>query len=268
MNTPTMNIQTIDLVWQAGTIIRNFISKPKDIHFKGEIDLVTSADLAVEEYLKRGLAELFPDYTIVAEESADISSGKAPARAIYIDPIDGTTNFAHDFPFVAISVGAFRDGQPEWGIVYNPYNDELYHAASGQGAYLNGSAIGVSSTEVFRQSLLATGFPYSVVESPQRRRLLLDVLDRVLQGTQGVRRCGSAALDLCFVARGVLDGFYEWGLKPWDIAAGIVILQEAGGRVSDTAGRDHDLFTDGIIATNGHIHEALHQCIASATRTP
>ncbi|WP_027390213.1 inositol monophosphatase family protein [Chrysiogenes arsenatis] len=257
MNATQFTVEVVDLVWKAGAIIREQINTAKDIQYKGEIDLVTSTDLAVEAFLKEGLAKLFPDYTLVAEESADISSGKVPAKAIYIDPIDGTTNFAHDFPFVAISVGAYRDGQGEWGIVYNPYSDELYHAVAQQGAYLNGNAIQISHTDSLRQSLLATGFPYSVAGNPAHRRQMLDVLDRVLEQTQGMRRCGSASLDLCFVARGILDGFYEWGLKPWDIAAGALILQEAGGSVTDMRRQTHDMFADGIVATNGRIHEQL-----------
>ncbi|MBB5021011.1 inositol monophosphatase family protein [Desulfurispira natronophila] len=251
-----LGIQTIDLIWQAGHIIRQYTGANKDIRHKSERDLVTAADLAVEQFLVEHLSALYPEYTLVAEESAVISNNAIPQRALYIDPIDGTTNFAHDFPFVAISVGAYRDGKGEWGIVYNPYSDELYSASSGEGAFLNGNHISVSNTDKLSNSLIGTGFPYDVIRS-QRRQQVLSTMDAVMQQTRGIRRCGSAALDLCYVARGVFEGFYEWGLKPWDIAAGAIIVQEAGGSVSDMFYHAHNLYTDGILASNGILHQDL-----------
>ena len=245
-----------EIAIEAGEIIKRGISADKHINYKGRIDMVTDFDVRVETFLKEKLAVLFPQHEMVGEESAK-SIQKREGNAIYIDPIDGTTNFIHGFPFVSISIGVYSDGEGRYGVVYNPILNELFTASKGGGAFLNGNKIEVSKTPCLEQSLCATGFPYAKDNIP----FLMKMLEKTLITTRGIRRAGSAALDLCYVAKGVFDLYYETTLKPWDISAGIIIVREAGGIVTNLDGSFQDLASDTIIASNGLVHDEFLKLI-------
>lgn len=250
------------IVRDAGRLFLEGYRSPKRIDFKSAIDLVTQYDVAVEERLKAGLAEAFPGHTLVGEESGDAHT--FPKKAIYIDPIDGTTNFVHGIPFCAISVGIWEGGKPVEGIVYNPVLEECFYAVRGGGATLNGAPIRVDAeAETLTASLIATGFPYTKIEKGPDYTWVMETLGRVLPLTRDVRRLGSAALDLCYTARGTFAGYYEINLKPWDVAAGILILEEAGGRVSGVDGAPYTLERRILVASNGRIHDALVEQMAA-----
>lgn len=241
------------VVREAGAIIRSDWDKPKDVRYKGRIDLITQTDMAVEVFLKESLTSLLPQAAILAEETA--SSADPGELAWIIDPVDGTTNFAHGFPFVASSVALWRDGRIVLGIVNAPMLGECFTAAEEEGAWLNGQPISVSRQETLESSLIATGFPYGVWEKVEA---IVDNLTHVLQHSQGVRRAGSAALDLAYTACGRFDGFYETDLKPWDTAAGWLLVKEAGGRVTTFDSKvPYTLGAPSILASNGRIHEAM-----------
>ena len=216
---------------------------------------MTEYDVRVENFIIEKISIHFPDYGIVAEES-QLSSDN-PDKII-IDPIDGTTNFVHRIPNVAISIGIFRDIRPYAGIVYNPIQDELYHAVKGEGAYCNGERLTVTDENRFKHALIATGFPYTIDKSRDDFEWNMRKVGNILPDVQDIRRLGSASLDLCYVARGSFEGYYEMNLKPWDVAAGMVIVEEAGGMISDQNGNPYDPFTNRIIvASNGKIHGKL-----------
>lgn len=243
-------------VKEAGALLLAGYDDAKELTYKSEIDLVTQYDVAVENLLKDNLARSLPDFAIVAEES-----GGVPAdRVIYIDPIDGTTNFVHGLPFCAVSVGAFQNGEPVAAAVFNPILDELFTAEKGKGAFLNGKPLKVSPTGELRKSLVATGFPYATeVKSGDR---LIGMLRNVLANVRDVRRPGAASLDLCYVAKGTFDGYYELNLKPWDMAAGMLVVTEAGGKVTNGSGGPMDVHHDDLlVATNGTIHDQLFHCL-------
>ncbi|MGA1862316.1 inositol monophosphatase family protein [Deferribacter thermophilus] len=241
-----------DVALKAGKIIKeNFLLNNKVYH-KGKIDLVTEIDIKVENFIKEKLSKHFDKVKIIAEESfeGDFQND----NVFFIDPIDGTTNFVHRFPFVAVSI-AYYSKDCQIGVVYNPIIDELFYAQTDKGAFLNGVQIFVSKNESINNSLIATGFPYSSVEKNIKE--LINILERILKSSRGVRRAGSAALDLCYVAKGVFDGYYETGLKPWDVAAGMVIVKEAGGVILNRNGRNYNFVDDYIVATNGKITDDL-----------
>lgn len=243
----------------AGVIIRERYGRSHRIAHKGAIDLVTETDLAAEEKIIEILREARPDAAILAEES---SSGyqQSPAGPVWvIDPLDGTTNFAHSFPWFGTSIAFMRDGRSEAGVIYCPMLDELFCACRGAGAWLNGERFRVSGAAALSHSLLATGFPYDVQQHPEP---VIAALRAVLMRSQGVRRAGAAALDLACVACGRLDGFWEVKLKPWDSAAGMLLVEEAGGRVTDFRGRPYSPFIPEILATNGLIHSELSGILA------
>lgn len=237
---------------EAGCIVRDHARKPRDIHYKGRIDLVTATDLAVEGFLRERLAALVPDSHFLAEEGSPKAA--LDQNTWVIDPVDGTTNFAHGLPFVGISIGLWRDGDIALGVVNAPLLDECFTAAKGYGAFRNGEQIRVSSADSLVHSLVATGFPYAINEELPE---LLPRLGRVLAATQGVRRYGAASLDLAYVATGQYDGFYERRLNPWDVAAGWLLVREAGGVVTRLDGSPFCVHDHDILATNGKIHEAL-----------
>ncbi|MEJ2467471.1 MAG: inositol monophosphatase family protein [Campylobacterales bacterium] len=245
---------------EAGTLFLEGYHARKEVTFKSDVDLVTQYDVAVEKRLKEKLAEAFPDHTLVGEESSDTLT--YPEKAIYIDPIDGTTNFVHGIPFCAISVGIWEAKHPVAGCVYNPVLDELFYAEKGQGATLNGEPIRVDGAETLTQSLIATGFPYTKIEKGLDFEWVLQTMESLLPCTRDIRRLGSAAIDLCYVAKGTFSGFYEINLKPWDVAAGILIVQEAGGKISRSDGADYTLDQRIIVASNGRIHEKLVEKLA------
>lgn len=250
-----MQSKLIDIVKEVSPIFIEGYSAVKEISFKSEIDLVTQYDLKVEELLKERLAKAYPDHIIVGEEtSEDMAYGK---KAIYVDPIDGTTNFVHSIPFCAMSVGIWEEGVPVEGVVFNPIMDELYYAKKGEGAFLNGEPIHVSKTNTLQKSLVSTGFPYTKIEKGRDYEWVIECMQAVLPKSRDIRRLGSAAIDLCFVARGVYDCYYEVNLKPWDVAAGILVLLEAGGAVTVEDGSVYSLEDRVIVASNGVVHDSL-----------
>jgi len=238
----------------AGRIIRGLYEKPHLIRHKGEIDLVTEADVAAEQLIFAILGQRHPGVAIIGEEASQGRAGRPAGPAWVVDPLDGTTNFAHGFPWFAVSIGYVENCLPVAGVIYHPMLDELFCAASGAGAWLNGRPIQVSRTADLASSLTATGFPYSIrTESAE----VMAGFEAVVTRCQGVRRAGAAALDLAYVACGRLDGFWEIGLKPWDTAAGQILLTEAGGRLSDYCGNRFSPFFPELIASNTLIHQEL-----------
>jgi myo-inositol-1(or 4)-monophosphatase len=245
-------------VARAGALIRARYRERQEVSFKGEIDLVTATDREAERLVVEAIAAAFPDHGIVAEESAP-RPGRDGHRW-YIDPLDGTTNFAHGYPHFCVSLALARDDELLLGLVYDPVREETFSALRGGGARLNGAPIEVSDGRAFGRALLGTGFPY---DRRAHADFYLAFLAEAMRRSQGVRRSGSAALDLCYVACGRLDAFWEWKLQPWDTAAGRLIVEEAGGRVSDFAGRTHRLTGEETAASNGHLHGALLEMLAA-----
>lgn len=251
--------QTIETVAASGEIIRHNWRKASEVRHKGRIDLVTDTDLAVEKFLQPRLEAIAPNACFMSEESAPEASG--PLRWI-VDPVDGTTNFVHRIPQVATSVALWRDDQPLLGVVSVPMLNEIYHAGAGLGAFLNDQPIHVSTVGELADCLLATGFPY---ELPDRMPLIMARLGAVLPRVQGLRRIGAAAIDLAYVACGRLDAYYEDWLKPWDMAAGALLVREAGGCVSGLDG-DQLAFDEPLLASNGLLHEKLARLLGPAGR--
>ena len=248
----------VDIADRAGKIVQAASMETRKITHKGRIDLVTETDVAVETMLKRELGTLLPGSDFLAEESA---RDTVPGEFTWIiDPLDGTTNFAHGLPFVANSIALWHRDRVVLGVVNLPLLGELFSAAEGNGAFMNGNPISVSSESGMINSLLATGFPYAVDEHLD---VILKNLKTLLPLTQGIRRPGAAALDLAYVACGRYEGFFESALNPWDTAAGILLVTEAGGTVSEYDARRVYHFGSGtILATNGAIHEELSRLIA------
>ena len=230
---------------------------------KGTIDLVTDADLASERLIIDCIRSHYPRHAILAEESgasegANSTSGESEWKWI-IDPLDGTTNYAHGYPCFCVSIGVERAGRMEIGVVYDPLRDEVFAAERGQGATLNGRRMRVSDVEDLNRAMLCTGFPYNVRE---RQDFARDFTNFTMQA-QAVRRDGSAAIDLAYVACGRFDGFWEDGLNPWDIAAGLLLIEEAGGRVTNYQNAPLDIHTPRVLATNGLVHEAMLRVLHS-----
>jgi myo-inositol-1(or 4)-monophosphatase len=238
--------------FKAGKILKDLFGKADTIAKKGEIDLLTEADIQSEKVILNLIKSHFPGDDILAEEAGESIHGSG--YLWIIDPLDGTTNFAHSFPFFAVSIALRAEDEVVAGLVFNPYYNELYEAQRGKGAFLNGNPIMVSGVRDLRESLLATGFPYSIYKDPRR---VMDLFERMVVKAQGIRRPGSAALDLCYVASGRMDGFWEEGLQPWDTAAGSLIVEEAGGRVGDYTGAAYSPFQKSIVASNPHIFEKM-----------
>lgn len=244
--TPTALLQTAtDAARAAGRILAERFNGERTIEFKGGIDLVTDADKAAEAAVLGILRERHPDHAVLAEESG-VTRGSS--HRWIVDPLDGTTNYAHRVPHFCVSIGVEDDQGLAAGVVYDPIRDELFAAARGQGATLNGAPIRVSGTDQLGRALVCTGFPYDVRENPLAP---LGLFNRIVRHAQGIRRTGSAALDLAYVACGRFDGFFEFGLKAWDIAAGVLLITEAGGNVSRIDGAPVDLAV-GDLLTAGH----------------
>ncbi len=251
----------IEAALTAGRIHRQHFRQRPTIQKKGRIDLVTAADLEAERMFRALIAERFPDHVVIGEEGrSDAPVPEGRCRWI-IDPVDGTTNFAHGLALFCVSIALELDGRLEIGVVYDPVNEELFVAERGQGARLNGAPLGVSTCDTLVDALLVTGFPYTVREE---RRQQVAVFAAFLEEAQAVRRLGSAALDLCYVAAGRFDGYWEERVHPWDIAAGALIVDEAGGRVTGVAGQPFDPFSGHIVATNGLLHGAVLGVIHAA----
>lgn len=236
----------------AGKILKDLFGRVHHVKKKGRTDLVTEADIEAEKIIMDIIHKSFPQDGFVAEEAGEQS--RSASRIWIIDPLDGTINFAHDFPFFAVSIGLQVDGDVVLGVVFNPYMDEFFEAAKGSGAFLNGKAIHVSSTSDLVDSLLAVGFPYTLHQDPHR---VMDHMKKMSVRAQAIRRPGSAAIDLCYVAAGKLDGYWEEGLKPWDTAGGMIIVREAGGIVSDYDGNPFSPDKGTIVASNPAIHAAM-----------
>jgi len=250
MNSPLLN-KTIAAARTAGEIIREHWRQPRDVHYKGRIDLVTKTDATVEAHLKESLDALLPGMDFMGEESAH--SLIPEGDCWIVDPLDGTTNFVHGIPFVAVSIALWQRGITRLGVVAIPMLNEYFYAEKGQGAYCNGQHLQVSQIVRCEQGLIATGFPYDIDVQKDR---ILGWLGAALPKCQGIRRCGAAAADLAYVAAGRYEAFYEAGLKPWDIAAGWLIVEEAGGRVTNILGKPL-CFGDVILASNGHVHQEV-----------
>jgi myo-inositol-1(or 4)-monophosphatase len=243
----------IETALEAGKILREEYALPPDIRYKGDVDLVTQADRRSEQAIVTRLAKFFPEHTIAAEEGTGHVRGSE--FHWHVDPLDGTTNFAHKYPCFAVSVALTQNEILLAGVVYNPIYNELFAAARGEGATLNGQKITVSKVETLSTSLLCTGFPVHKRLANPNIHYYYDFTLR----SHGVRRDGSAALDLACVAAGRFDGFWEFGLKPWDTAAGVLLVQEAGGTISDFHGQPYQLGGPVVLATNSLIHEEMRE---------
>lgn len=231
-------------------IIKSFKNISKISYKKGYFNLVTNVDHEVEALIIKEINLKFPDHSIIAEESG--LQNKNPKHQWFIDPIDGTTNFAHRYPCFCISLAYAKNNKLIFGLVKNPLTGEIYSAKKNKGARLNGKQITVSRIKKLKNSLLATGFPY---EKKSSRYSNFNNFCRLTMSSHGVRRDGSAALDLCYVASGKIDGFWEFKLSPWDVAAGILIVKEAGGKITDIKGNKYNFNSQGIVASNDYIHK-------------
>ncbi|MEW6457339.1 MAG: inositol monophosphatase family protein [Acidobacteriota bacterium] len=239
---------------EAGLILKERFGKVEDVDYKGAVNLVTEADFVSQDFTKKEINRNFPEHGILSEENLEENSS-SNFRWI-IDPLDGTTNYAHNFPIFSVSIALEENKEIVLGVVYNPILDELFWAEKGKGAYLNGSRIKVSSVSSLSESLLATGFPYDIRESDENN---LNYFSKFALRAQAIRRCGSAALDMCYVGCGRFDGYWEIKLSPWDVAAGILIVKEADGMVSDFNGSEIDMYSKEVLASNGKIHSQMIQ---------
>lgn len=251
-----MNIDTLkQIALEAGKIVKEGYSSHKEVSHKGVVDLVTEYDVKTEAFIIDQLKKAFPDHTLVGEESHQGSFHYD--KAIYIDPIDGTTNFVHGIPHLAISLGVWEEGKPTLAVVYNPILEELFWAVQGEGAYCNGRRLRVSTQSELQNALIATGFPYAKVNAGIEYRWVINCMTNLLPHIQDIRRLGAAAVDLCYLAQGKVEAFYEIDLKPWDVAAGILIVQEAGGQISNVDNQPFDFDDKSIVASNGKVHQHL-----------
>lgn len=254
----------VEIAYEAGEIVREGFGKTHEVDFKGNVNPVTETDRNSEAHIVQRLRQAFPAHHILAEEEGG-DALDTPGAIWIIDPVDGTNNFAHGFPHIGISIALLVDGAPYVGVIYDPLRDELFTAEQDAGATLNETPIHVSPINRLADAFLATGFPYDrrVAEDNNVERF-----DNFLRRSLGVRRPGAAVLDLAYVACGRFDGFWELGLSPWDVAAGILIIQEAGGRCTDFAGASLPLQGKRIVASNAHIHEAMLQVIREGSAAP
>ncbi|MCX6354073.1 MAG: inositol monophosphatase family protein [Candidatus Aureabacteria bacterium] len=245
----------------AGSVIRADFGKPRGVRFKAKTNPVTDTDLNAEKAILSILRAEAPSHDLLTEESI-----QAPRRSEYlwiIDPLDGTVNFTHSYPFLCVSIALTYRDDPVLGVVLDPLRDEIFLSGKGGGATLNGEPIHVSRASTLDESLLCTGFPYTIKEKPADT---FQIFERLSLRAQGVRRDGTAALDICYVAAGRLDGFWERNLCPWDTAAGMLILAESGGRMTDFSGNPFNPFLKEIVASNGQIHDQMVSLITPAER--
>jgi myo-inositol-1(or 4)-monophosphatase len=261
---------TIAIAHRAGAKVREGFPQTALAHVesKGAVNPVTGTDKSVEALITEHLREAFPDHRILAEESHgdDWRAWDKPGPPMWlIDPLDGTVNFAHGFPYVGVSLALLEEGRPVVGVIYDPLRDETFAASAGGGATRDGQSVCVSSVERLADGFLATGFPYNrrtAADNNTRR------LDHFLRRCYGVRRAGAAVLDLSYLACGRLDGFWEIGLHPWDVAAAALIVQEAGGRVTDFEGGSNYLSGEFFVASNGRIHDEMLRVIKEGASAP
>jgi len=248
----------VEAALTAGRFQRYRLASQVEVAMKGDKNLVTEVDRESERLIVGHLLARFPDHSILAEEGEYPETG-SPLRWI-IDPLDGTTNYAHGFPWFCVSIGLESAGEPVVGVIYNPVNEELFTAVKGGGAYLNGRRLHVSTRSPLRDTLLATGFPYDCANDPDNN---FDNFIAFQKAARGIRRAGAAALDLACVAAGRLDGFWELKLKPWDVAAGFLMVREAGGTVTTFDGAPYDVSNHRIVASNGRIHGEMVAMLAT-----
>ena len=249
-----MLLAAAEAALRAGTLLQELFEQPHQIRHKSAIDLVTEADLAAEELILEILHHKSPGTKILSEESL-ATYNTIPDEPVWIvDPLDGTTNFAHNFPWFAVSIALYAESSSQVGVIYNPIQQELFCATLGGGAWLNDVPIRVSEISLLQNALVATGFPYDV---RKRSDSILAMLKTVLTHSQGVRRPGAAALDLAYLACARLDAFWEVGLKPWDAAAGYLLVEEAGGTLSSFTGSPFSPFIPELLASNTLLHEEL-----------
>ena len=255
----------MEIAHDAGEIIRENFGKLQKVAYKGDVNPVTETDTAAESLILSRLEDAFPQHRILGEESGG-SDWQTDDAIWLVDPLDGTNNFAHGFPHVCVSLALWADREPLVGVIYDPLRDETFAAEKGGGATLNGHSIQVSAVKELAKAFLATGFPYArrVAADNNTRRL-----DHFLRRSEGVRRAGAAALDLAYVACGRFEGYWEAGLHPWDVAAGILLVQEAGGRTSNYAGAWEAILSgEEIVASNGHIHEQMLRVLREGAAAP
>ena len=248
----------VELARSAGDVLKHYMGRDKQVELKGRANLVTVADKESEELIIRRIRERYPNHAILAEESG--ASGAGEGKWI-IDPLDGTTNFAHQYPFFCVSIGFEQAGEVVCGAVYDPCRDEMFSGARGAGSFMNGQRLFVSDVNKLGNALLLTGFPYGVRE---KIHLAMSQFEAFIIESQAVRRGGSAALDLCYTALGRCDGFWEMDLHAWDTAAGLVILDEAGESVTHFGGRPFSVYGKEIAASNGKIHDEMMTVLAGS----
>lgn len=242
----------IHCVLMSGKIQKKYFGKKIGIRHKGTIDLVTDVDMACQEKIISLIKDAFPDDEVISEEKKNFFEGDK--NKWIIDPLDGTTNYAHGYPFFCTAIAYEEKGLITLGVVYNPIFKELFYAKRGDGAYLNGKRIYVSKISNLKQALLSTGFPYDL---PTSKRNNIENFISFIYEAQAIRRDGSAALNLSYLACGRFDGFWELKLKPWDMAAGSIIVEEAGGVITDFKGNKFNIYNDEIVASNGLIHQDM-----------
>lgn len=244
----------VEMARDAGGVLMQKLGAAR-ISNKGDIDLVTEADVASENLIIERIRSYFPQHGILAEESGEavLVGGKRSEWKWVVDPLDGTTNYAHGYPCFCVSIALEHNGVVEIGVIYDPVRDEMFAAERGNGATLNGRRIRVSEVEELKDAMLCTGFPYNVRERPDFTRDFANFT----MAAQAVRRDGSAAIDLAYVACGRFDGFWEDGLSPWDIAAGVLLIEEARGKVTNFDNEPLSIYTKKVVATNGLVHDAM-----------
>jgi myo-inositol-1(or 4)-monophosphatase len=254
----------IEAAREAGTFLKSSVGRVKHVETKrGEVrNMVSEIDRGSEQIIINRIRRQFPSHAILAEESGALDTA-AEFRWV-IDPLDGTTNFLHAVPIFSVTIAVERKGEIVAGVVYDPNLDELFTAEKGSGAYLNGQRVAVSQTPELIHSLLVTGFPYDIAKNPDHPA---DHFVNFLMEGQGIRRLGSAALDLSYVAAGRFDGFWEVELQPWDMAAGALFVREAGGRVTDFSGAPSTIYKKNVLASNGIVHDAMLRVLAKAARS-
>ena len=248
----------VEAARQAGELLRSRFSLPHQLKYKEPANLVTEMDLLAEKMIAKILLEAFPDHSILGEEQTGSSVDVAGKPRWIVDPLDGTTNYAHGYPLFAVSIALAMENEVVVGVVYNPVLDELFSAQKGLGAFLNGNSIQVSETSSLGESLLASGFPYDAWTNDRDNG---DEWHRFLKQVISLRSDGVAALDLCNVAAGRIDGYWELDLEAWDMAAGALIVQEAGGRVSSVDGTPYSAFKKNVVASNGLLHDKMLEVI-------
>lgn len=258
----TLTEDAVAIAREAGAILRDRFGQPHDIGYKSLLDMVTEADRAAEDLIAGRIREKYPAHDLLGEEGSRGDPSGSPFRWV-IDPLDGTTNFTHGLPIFAVSIGLEEAGAPIVGVVFDPMRDELFVAQRGGGATLNGEPLRASGTDQLVGALLVTGFSYNLEIRALQAETWKDMVTRV----QAIRQTGSAALNLCYVAAGRLDGYWERGISPWDVAAGALMVSEAGGLVTGLDGGPYRSDDRQILATNGHLHGELLEVIGQSEAT-